>query len=337
MSRSNTNIQERITVDDIMRATNNGEDVFRREISNFTLTTNISSPFHVDNNPSFRLKRSRTSGIYTFTDYTTGKKGNAITFVRELYHLTFPEAINKIAWDFGLRNNQGSRNLKRIEIEQIDKPIIDSKPILYEFEQMKFKKTHHAYWNPGELYEEYLNNNNVFAASKIAVNKRVIKIPDDELCFVYDPDDINGLKILRIGRNVDNKDKWRTNIPNTYLWDYSKYENNKIDGNLWVLKSRKDQLVMNLLGIETISVQSENMQILDVNMERILPLADNIVISFGSDADGVKKCKAVQQKYKTLYYNTPRNVLGAGINDQFSYVSTFGLKALEKHIKSKKL
>lgn len=335
MSRSNPS-KETITAEDIMLATSNGLDVFEREIGQIP-NKNISSPFRSDSNPSFRVKQSRSSGIWFFNDFGSGEKGSCITFIEKLYGLTFAEAVNKIAWDFGI--NDKEIIAKRAIVQPEVKILRDNKPILYEFEEMPFKKQHHGYWNAGELTEDYLKDNNVFAASKIAVNKKVIKVPDNEMCFVYVPDDPNekGLKILRIGKTVLPQDKWRTNIPNSYLWNFKKYNEEEYKREkLWTLKSRKDELVLNLLGIDTISTQSENAEILDSNMERILPLAKDIVISYGSDLDGVTKCKYVQKKHNTLYYNTPRSVLSIA-NDQFSFVANFGLRALENHIKSKGL
>jgi hypothetical protein len=333
MSRSSK--IEKITTEDIYRSTSMGREIFEKELGTINPNKNISSPVRGgDNNPSARIKPSKTSGIWLLTDHTTGEFFTPISFIERIYGLSFQDAVNKIAWDFGLKTDKGII-LDKVPLIETKQEVIH-KPLLYEFQEMKFKDKHHKYWNAGELYEDYLRKNNVFAASKIAINKKVIKIPSDELCFVYLTGDSQekGMKILRIGPNIQKKDKFRTNITNHYLWNYYKYKNTYVD-NLFVLKSRKDELVMNLLGYDTISSQSENAEILDLNMPKILPLADSIILSYGSDADGVKKSKQVQQKYNTKYYNTPKNLLQFGINDQFSYVAQFGLKSLDNHIKTR--
>lgn len=332
MSRSNGLKEKKVSVEDIMYATNNGEDIFKSELNDFSLTTNISSPFRKDANPSFRVKKSKTSGIYIFTDYTTGDTGNAIHFIQKLYNLTFPETLDKIAWNFGLKNKEGKKT-ERIKLEE--KPIIESKPILYEYEGIPFKKKEHLYWNRGELQEDFLKKHNIFSASKIAINKKVIKIPSDEMCFIYDPDDVEGIKILRIGPNIDKSQKWRTNIHNSYIYGYTEAQKEYVL-NRWIIKSRKDEMVAKLLGFDTMSIQSENGSILDENMPKLLPLSDNIILCMGSDKQAVDMCKPIQQKYNTKYYNTPKNVLPI-VNDLFSYVAQFGLKSLEKHIKMKGL
>ena len=333
MSRTSP-FKETITAEDVMIATNNGLDVFEREIGRIG-NKNISSPFRGDSNPSFRIKQSRSSGVWFYKDFGSEETGSCIGFIEKLYNLTFREAIDKIAWDFGINDKEiiAKRTIIKPEIKELK----ENKPILYEFEEMSFNKQHHQYWNAGELTEDFLNANNVFAASKIAINKKVIKVPDNEMCFIYVPDDNNekGLKILRIGKTVLPQDKWRSNLPATFMFGYNQQKDKHVD-KLFVLKSRKDELVMKLLNLDTVSIQSENASVLDQNMPKLEPLAKDIVLVMGSDNQGKTMCIQIQQKYNTLYYNTPKNVLSVA-NDPFSFVANFGLRALEKHIKSKHL
>lgn len=329
---SRTNEKKRITVDDILRLTNNGLDIWQKEVPYMTLKCNILSPIRNENRPSFKIKQSSTSGIYIGKDYTSGEIYTPITLVQKIYHLNFSEALNKIASDFNLQPKIKEYS-KFIETNYKAK-LQEPEDLLYEFEEMRFQKTHHEYWNKGELTEDFLRNNNIYAASKFSINKKIIEIPDNQMCFVYIPKDLpyGKLKILRIGVPIE--DKWRTNISNFYLWDYSNYTK-KVE-KLIVCKSRKDEMIMKLLGYNTISVQSENWQILDINMEKIYNICDKPIILFGSDKDGVNKCKIVQQKYNCNYYNTPKSLL-PDINDPFSMVSIKGLRQLERHLKSKNI
>lgn len=326
--------QTQITTDDILRATNMGRDIWEKELGIIRSNKNISSPFRTDKNPSFRVKASKTSGIYIGTDYTTGETYTPFTFIAKLYNLEFKNVINKIAWDFGLKN-QKSINYNKINITSVNKPKIIEKPILYEYQACSFTKEAHKYW--GVLKEDFLNENLVFMACKIAINKKVIDIPKDELCFVYETGDPlqKGIQILRIGKNVDKSQKWRTNIPNTYVRNLFKYNANNPVDNLFVVKSRKDELVLNLLNYDTVSTMSENAVILDQNMSKIMPMAKNIYLNFGSDDDGRDKSILVQQKWKTKWFNTPRNLLTNEINDNFSYANEFGLRSLNNLIQNK--
>jgi len=334
MSRSNLRIT--YSSEDIMNASNNGYDIFVRELGSVNPRKNISNPFIKDRNPSCRVKQSKTSGIWMLKCYNDdGWMGNAISFIQRRYSLTFKEAIDKIAVDLGLSDTINKEYTPIAKTENI-KPVTNTK-LFVEYEKIPFTKVHADYW--GVLTEEHLNSENIFAISKIAINKKVTEIPKNEISFVYIPDGNeikNGVKQLRIGKNVTKQDKWRSyNMPNSFLWNYSKYKDKKVK-RLFVLKSRKDELIFNLLGFNTISVQSENGHILDENMPKILPLADEIVLVMGSDEQGVNMCKPIQKKYNVRYYNTPKNLLPL-VNDPFSFYSAFSLNALKNHLKTKKL
>ena len=324
-----------ITTDDILNATSNGRDIFEKEIGSIPSHKNISSPFRKDSNPSMRIKSSSKTGIYLATDYTTGEVFSPFTFIGKLYGLEFKDVINKLAWDFGLKNKDGSINYNRVSKTVVEKKKIIEKPIFYEYQVCDFSKEAIKYW--GVLSETFLNKNLVFQACKIAINKKVIDIPKDQMCFVYETGDPlqTGIQMLRIGEDVEKKDKWRTNIPNTYIRNLFKYDKNSPVDKLFVVKSRKDELVLNLLGYNTVSTMSENAIILDQNMPKILAVANTVYINYGSDEDGVEKSLTVQQKYGCKYFNTPKHILKNGINDNFSYANTFGLKALDNLIKNK--
>ena len=329
--------KQNITTDDILNASCQGRNIWERELGNLPQHKNISSPFRTDKNPSFRVKPSKTTGIYIGTDYTTGEVFNPFQFIAKLYNLEFKDVINKLSWDFGLKNKNGDINYEKIsQIITPKKQIIIEKPILYEYQSMSFTKEAHKYW--GVLEEDFLNENFVYQCSKYAVNKKVIDAPKDELMFVYktgDPKETR-LQFLRIGKNVSKADKWRKAVPNTYCMDLHLYENKHVE-NLFISKSRKDQLVLKLLGYDSISCMSENAVILDQNMPKIIEVCDNQWINYGSDEDGKLKSIEVQQKYKKTckWFNTPNNLVTNEITDNFSYAQSFGLKSLNNLIQNK--
>lgn len=329
-------IKNQVTADEILAKTNNGCDIFQRELSNFKLGRNISSPFHTDSTPSFRIKPSSKTGIYIGIDYKTGKIYNGITLVKEIYGLTFKQALIKIAEDFNIIKRRTHSFTKKEPESKIISQI--QTPIKYEFTAIPFNKDHHLYWNRGHLSEDFLKNNNIFAASHLAVNSNVIKIPEDQLCFVYVAEDrpYGELKILRIGDSLTKNEKWRTNIPNNYLWEGYKYKNNEIPlDNLWIIKSRKDEMIAKLLGINTVSVQSENETVLLDNLPFLQTLSTNLTLNYGSDPDGMQKSNLIKTACPDIQiYHTPLSFLPE-VNDLFSFSVKFGLETLEKNIITK--
>lgn len=328
MSRST----QQLTAKDILFLTNQGRDIWEKEVGQFSETKNISSPVRSgDSNASFRIKRS-SNGTFIGTDYG-GEQwfGNGIDFIQKIYNLSFKDACKKICYDFNLQPTDKVIASKRI-VEIKSESTNSESDLLIEWDSMPFTKKHHKYWNQGCLTEDFLKQDNIFAVSKLAYNKKAQKLTDSEICFVYYSPELNKEKILRIGPEIPKELKWRTNIGNDYLWFLSEYTKEK---DLFIVKSVKDRMIMKLIGRKASSTQSENASILQKNMPRILNVCERPILLMGSDPQGVQTCKTVQQEFKTRYLNTPKNLLKYDVNDPFSYVSEFGLKRFENFVNLK--
>src|SRR6187551_3924283 len=76
-------------------------DIFRRYLGNFKLGGAIKSPFKKDSNPSLLIYT--TGGHVYYKDMRGGEfAGDCFTLVMQLFGLSFPEALNKLARDFGI-------------------------------------------------------------------------------------------------------------------------------------------------------------------------------------------------------------------------------------------
>lgn len=329
MSRS----KQILTAKEILFLTNQGRDIWEKEVGHFSEGRNIKSPVRSgDANASFRIKKS-SSGVYIGTDYG-GEQwyGNGIDLIQKMYGLSFKDACKKVIHDFNLDRFTEEVKVTKKVVELPSETTTTESDLLIEWDSMPFTKKHHAYWNKGHLTEDFLKQDDIFAVKKLAFNKKVQKLTDSEICFVYYSKELNREKILRVGPEVPKELKWRTNIHNSYLWYFSELEKEK---DLFVVKSVKDREVMKLLGFTATATQSENARILEQNIPLILNVCENPILLMGSDPQGVKTCKDVQQKFKTRYLNTPKNLLEYDINDPFSYVSEFGLKRFENFVKAK--
>lgn len=327
-----TQVKKIISADTLFQLTDGGLDIFKKEITGFTLSKNILSPVRSERDPSFRIKKSSKSGLYIGTDYTTGEFYTGITLVQALYGLSYREAIDKIAWDFRLSNDK----VESVKTTLFEKEDIESKPtepIIYEFTEMKFQKRHHEYWNKGHLTESFLRENNAFAASHIAINKNVTKIPQDEICFIYVPKDrpYGELKILRIGPNITKAQKWRTNLDREYYF----YTQDIKPGPILVAKSNKDAFINKILGYNSIAGMSENA----INFIEYYPtlkerFPDNdLFLNWGSDRDAMEKTKLIQSETDIIAFLMPSNFVKEGITDNFEYVTKFGLERYDNKLK----
>lgn len=317
-----------ITPEKIMQLTNNGYDIFNWELSGIP-KKNIPSPLRSgDTNPSFQVKQSK-SGMWIGVDYGGSQwKGNAISFIQERYALSFPEALNKIVQDLGLKEK--SRVYKPI-VKNIQPKIKDYVPNI-EFNETPFSNKGAVYWNSYHLPADFLQANNVFEVGLWAIDKKIQKKTEDEVVFAYVPKDLdNKVKILRIGPNVPKEDKWRTNIPNNYLWSYWRYVDSPVQ-DLFVAKSYKDELVLRFLGYNVISVQSENSNVLltSGNVDKINKIASNPIIVYGADPQGFKTSYQITKATGWDYFNIGRNYYKLyELEDPADFVQEFGMEPLK--------
>ena len=323
-----------ITAEDVFQQTNGGLEVFRREIPDFSITTNVKNCLvSKDNHPSARIKQSSTSGLWLFKVYNAGGGCyNAIQFIQKRYNLNFKEAIDYIV------NQQ--QLIPVIE----HKPIIIKKkePIFYEVETMPFTKQHTDYYCIGNMTEKWLNEEmDIYAVRRMAQRKYVIDVKKDQFMFVYIFKDENGnivpgkMKFLTLGKGVDKKNKWRTNIANNSLWYLYKLKGD--EPLICITKSVKDTACLWNLGIPSIAVQSENAQILSNNIPFLKEKypKSKFCILFGSDPQGVEESIKLTTEHNLDYFNTPKRLLNNEINDPYSYIFEFGEKSFLKIFENK--
>lgn len=327
MSRNN----KQLTVDDIYRMTNNGLDIFEKELGPINHNKNILSPFKKETNPSCRIKPSSTSGLWILTCYNDDNwHGSAISFIQRYYNLSFKDAIDYII------NGQNLKDKIKPILEDYKPNIIKKSNILYEFNEMPFTKKHHKYWNEGGLSEDFIKKEGDIYAVKIwAINKKIQKIEDDNIMFAYIYKNINGketghLKFLTIGKNVDKAKKWRTNLANNKLWYLYKIKEDCKQ--IFIAKSNKDALINMKCGICSIATQSENAVILSQNIPKLQKTFpnSNLILNFGSDEQGKESSIKVSKEFNIQEYCTPEKFLKNGVNDSFSYSCMFGIENLKK-------
>lgn len=331
MSRCNI-----ITLEDVHKLTDNGKLVFEKEVGNFSTNKNISSPLRAgDSNPSFRIYQSDSS-IWSFKDYGgNGEAGSYITFIMTLYGLTFQQAIDKIWKDF---NGNNTKFTKKI----IEKPKeIKKEPLLFEFNDCRFNDNHKKYMDSYELDEEYLNSRDVWAVDKWAINKKIVPKTKGEFNFAYVPRNekgeiINGkLKILSLGKSVEQKNKWKTNLNNSYIWWLNYVKNCK---QLWIVKSNKDALCLNKhYGIDAVITQNESSKIyLDNNVSKIENICNNIIICYGTDEQGKTQSINITKERGYKWFNTPNLMYKMySVEDVSDYIKYFGVNSLKTLLKQK--
>jgi hypothetical protein len=310
-----------VTKEDILNSTDNGLDIYRRTVVGLKKTGGKwvgLCPFHSERTGSFTVFGDRNS----YKCFGCGEGGiDAIKFLQEYHRISFREALDMAENDFSI--------LPATNIVK-SKPLVKV-PMRIDFEDIPFTKKHKAYWNQYLLPEEYLKSKNVFAVSTWAINGVKQKIDGDEVVFAYWAEDVDKVKILRIGPNVSKKDKWRNTVPNEgYLWDFPK---EKVD-ELWIIKSRKDAFCMEYhFGKTCTAMQNEDaILLLEYNYDRIEEIANRKIMCTGSDFQGWHTSYLVTYLTGWDYFNTPNHLLAYDVEDIADVIAEFGLDIIKKDL-----
>lgn len=322
MSRLNITI----TADEILQSTNGGRDIFERELGKIGKKC-INSPLRNDKNPSFSIFLSN-NGLWMYKDFSNGDSGTAIKFLQLRYNLDYKGVLNYIKNNnFVLQPIQQTTVVKKEE----------KKELIVDWVEMPFSDRHKQYFDQYELDEPFLKTRDIYALKKIAINKRVISIPDYQYKFAYYASDIDKIKVLTLGEGVTKQEKWRSfSIENKYIWDYWRY---KECNNLFVVKSNKDAACIAKLGRCAVSLQSEDAKVfLENNVEKILAISKNPIILMGADQQGFDTSYAITQATGWKWFNTKKKYLQKyNINDPASLVEVYNMKKLEKELLEKGL
>ena len=318
-----------VSADDIMQNTRNGYDVYMYYMG--AIKRNTSCPWRKDVKPSFGVFYK--NGVYLWKDNAKESAGNAVSFVQNMFSLSYNEALLKIAGDL----NIGNINKTNISPVKWQAPNEEEK----EYSQINwykqpFKKKHHKFWNAAGVSEEWCNKYECYAVASASLNGTIIYIPESEIVFAFPCSE--GVKLYFPERT--GKDRFRTNIPGSYLWNYSNLQECE---NLIIQKSVKDAIVTTLFMPCVISVQSEHVKLFWNNeipkkkKKKINKLAKNKYISFGSDSDGKEKSIKISKLLNWHWINPPNPYLKEGVNDFYSLAAIKGMDEVEKLLKSEKL
>lgn len=313
-----------LSPEDLLYYTSDGKEIYEHYLGRVSRVA-MKCPWRSDKHPSWGIFYK--GGTWLWKDQATEEAGNAITFVQRLFDLSYSDAMQKIAFDFKLGDKQVIAD--RVYEKQAEKP---KDYVKIEYLITPFKKRHHEFWNCVEVTEDVCKKFDCYAVKDLSINGLNIQLSPVERVFVYYAQDIMANKIYfpdRVGNN-----RFRTNVPYNYLWEYSKLGN---CDKLVVHKSMKDLIVFSQLFPCNIATQNESVKIFNEEVVgKINSITTEPWIFYGSDNDGVKKCTEITNTNKWKYINTPKSMLPE-INDVYSYVKKHGLKSLETFCKSKKL
>lgn len=314
--------EERMRYEEVLERTSAGYDIYMYYEGKVEKL--MRCPWRKDDHKSFGI--SMGNDIWIWRDFATEETGTPVDFVMKKFSLSFAEALNKIIYDFGWSTKRVNANPVKITWERIEPQII---PI--SFSTKPFEKKHHDYWNRAGVSEIDCNKKECWAVKDLAVNRKRFYIKEDEIVFAYYSPEEDRAKIYFPEREKGSR--FLNNVSFYYLWNFSNVSECK---DLIVQKSVKDLIVTSVITPCVIASQAEAVKIFnDDIVEKINTISQNVWVWYGSDVDGVEKCKEITKRFHWKYINTPKKYL-PDVNDTYGMACKYGLKEVEEFMKHKK-
>lgn len=298
----------------------------------FKIGRSFNSPFRKETDASFSIIVTKGGRLH-HTDFgDSTKRGDCIDFVQQLFPgLSYGETLSKIAHEFGLSKYSTSPQGERREVNL--EPHI-TKETLIQVVTRPFTHSDISYWKQYGINETELKANEVYSVKKLYLNRERIMLPITDLVFGYLMED--KWKIYR--PLADKKDKWMTNVPNSYISGMYRIK----DGceNVVITKAKKDEMVLAKFLPYVLSVQSESeFCITKNNIDLLTNMCGSIYINFDSDEVGVQACK-YYNKFGFKWINCPKGYKtpeGKAIKDFADLARYHGLQMVIEHFKNKRV
>lgn len=299
----------------------------------FTLNQTCRNPFVSEKHASFII--GNKFGEVTHKAFNSPHRGDCISFVMDMFGLTYLGALEKIARDFGLLE-KGSEEYKRI-ISTYEKPKGVKPPVLIQAKSKPFGEEHKKYLSQFHLAPSDLNfckDTKCVAVKEWALNRAKMPLKTNEVAFAYNLKNIRGnwLKIYRPEAGKDQK--WWSSIPFTEMHGLDNMRGCDLG---IITKSIKDgaflakyitPCVCVVQAEDYTAISEENMQFINENCKRVY-------VSWDNDKKGVEACQAITKQTGWRYINPPKELIPKGVTDMSDMGKLLGPEAVIEFFKQK--
>lgn len=328
--------QDLLTVDDILRFTNQGYDIYRYYLGKVQRLMDRPWPGEKkENKPSWGI--NYYNGTWVWVDNAREEKGNAITFVQRYFGLDFVDAIARIAWDFGLK---GGREVTKSTIVNWTAPTVEEQKEYAHiaFTHKPWSDEHYKFWDNTGVTEDHCLRYECYAVKDAAINRRRVRIRPNEVVWAYYCPEEDAVKLYFPERRGEKDIRFWTNVKGTHLWNFS---NIGECNNLIIQKSNKDKLINLLYNPNITCPQNEKTTLFDATRhpEIVQSIESKCIVPtvfYGSDEDGRTKSKKIISLTGWKEKYTPLDLLPK-VNDLYGYAKEFGPKETETFLKLNKL
>jgi len=308
---------EKATLKDILKYTTE-YDIYSYYIgSQFKIGRVMKSPLREDIHPSFGIFKSNISGDLLWKDQGTGKTGNIISFVAELFSITNDNALHKIFQDV-IHKDLIPRTLKGEKIKEYYKNI----KTIISIQRKNFTEVDDEYWGQYFITRDILKYFNICPIYTFWVNDTISKIFYSKINPLYAYKVFDKYQIYNpYGAK---KNKFRNNCTVYDLYGLEQLPNY---GNLLIItKSMKDVMVLHRLGYTAIAPTGETTPIPKEIITSLKNKFNRIVVLYDNDEAGIKGAKKLCKDNELEYVIIPKE-----------YYTKFNIKDISDYIKTYKI
>lgn len=282
----------------------------------FSIGKVMKSPLRKDIHPSFGIFKSSISGNLLWKDQATGKTGNIIHFVAELFNISYEDAFHKILIEY-----EDDKIGPTKEGEKIQQSYKKMKTII-SIQKKNFTEIDEVYWEQYFITREILKKYDVSPIHTFWVNDTISNIfyTKEQPLYAYRVFD----KYQIYSPYGSKKNKFRTSCT---TYDMYGLEQLPQYGNLLIItKSNKDMMVLDRLGYDAIAPTGESTPIPIDIMQSLRERFKRIVVLYDNDESGIKGAKKLSSTNHLEYICIP-----------IEYYTKFKIKDISDFIKAYKI
>lgn len=300
--------------------------IFRHYVGEFKLGVRRKNPLRTTQKGHLSIVLNQNWMKLQYKDWGTGEVGDCFKFISKMFGLTYREAVERVACDFGLTKGCNTITKKQISDAKAFKEQAISE-YLIQVDIRAHAPSELKYWAQYGIDKADLKRERIYAIKTLWVNKKQVHLRPG-LHFAYHFSEVDKFKIY----SPDEKEwKWFGNVSAFQMEGLSGLRltdmlgDREIQGDpVIITKSRKDRIILKKLYHNVCSCQNEAETAIPKDMDAVFNLAEKKFCWFDSDEAGKSANMALNHRgYKWI--NVP-NVLYEehGVKDPGDIIKHFG-------------
>ena len=280
------------------------------------------SPFRSDHKVTCAFYKSK-SGVLYLHDFATNEHINCFGVVMRLFNCNYHQALDIIAQDFKLIEENNSNIAHQIKIIP---ELKENKSSKIQVQIKDFSKEELDWWDKFGITQKLLKKYHVYSIQNVFLNEELKFISSSD-CPIYG---------YYFGKDKNHEEKWKIYFPLRKEFRFINNVNKKTlqgykqlpkNGDLLVItKSMKDCIALNRFGIAACAPNSETLFINDKQLEEFKQRFKHILILYDNDRPGLHNMWLIRKEHPELNYFYMPWYLSKDFTDSIKLVGVENMK-----------